>query len=78
MRHSLINSLFVNVVVGSLWSSMLYGKGYIFYFTKSFIKNSLLFPIEVILLVIVFNALAPVLKRYKLIDSTNTFPIPWF
>ena len=73
----LINSLFVNVVVGSLWSSMLYGKGYIFYFTKSLIKNSLLFPIEVILLVIVFNALAPVLKRYKLIDSSNTFPIPW-
>ena len=57
---------------------MLYGKGYIFYFTKSLIKNSLLFPIEVILLVIVFNALAPVLKRYKLIDSSNTFPIPWF
>ena len=56
---------------------MLYGKGYIFYFTKSLIKNSVLFPIEVILLVIVFNALVPVLKRSKLIDSPNTFPIPW-
>ena len=73
----LINSIFVNVLVGSVWSTMLYGKGFLFYATKSLIKNTLLFPIEVIILVIVFNALIPVLKRAKLIDSTNIFPIPW-
>ena len=62
-------NLFVNVLMGSLWSAMLYSKGYIFYATSSFIKNMTLLPIEVILLYFLFKSLAPFLYRRKLIHT---------
>ena len=43
----LVNYL-VNVALGSLWSQMIYGKGYLYYMTTSLIKNSVLLPLEVI------------------------------
>lgn len=66
---------FVNVLLGSLWSSMLYSKGYIFYATNSLIKNTVLLPIEIIILVAVFSVMIPILKRRNLIREENSVPI---
>ena len=40
-----IVNLFVNVLLGSLWTSMMYSKGYIYYFMRSITKNVLMLPI---------------------------------
>lgn len=72
----LCNSVITNMLIGSLWTSMMYTKKtYWGYFTTSAIKNSLLFPIEIILLVLVFNALIPLLNRRHLIDPPSQVPI---
>lgn len=39
-----------NVLLGSVWKSMLYGKGYLYYATSGFIKNTTMLPIEVFLM----------------------------
>jgi ECF transporter S component (folate family) len=62
----LVNYL-CNVVLGSLWSQMLYGKGYLYYLAKSLVKNSLLLPIEVMLLAALFAMLVPVFSRLGLL-----------
>lgn len=59
----------INVALGTLWSSMLFGKGYMYYLTKSLIKNTILFPIEIIMLVLLFKALTPALERMGLIGK---------
>lgn len=58
----LVNYL-VNVAMGSLWSQILFGKGYLYYLVKSLIKNSLLLPVEVIIMAAVFAALIPFFSR---------------
>ena len=45
----------VNVAMGSLWSQILYGKGYLYYLVKSLVKNTLLLPVESVLLVLLFG-----------------------
>ena len=36
-----------NVLLGSVWKAMLYGKGYLYYLTSGAIKNTLMLPVEV-------------------------------
>lgn len=62
-------NVFVNLCLGSLWSSMLSGKGYYYYFAKSVIKNTLMLPLEVLLLYVIFQALLPTLCKMKLIST---------
>ena len=57
---------FVNVGFGSLWSQIMFGKGYLYYLVKSLIKNSLLLPLEVMLLAALFTLLVPVFSRFGL------------
>lgn len=73
-----INSFFTNVTLGSLWSHMMFSKGYVFYFLRSLTKNTLLFPIEVFFLVILLNILIPILVHRQLIQTKQPKPIPWF
>ena len=72
----ILNNYLVNVGLGSLWSSMLYGNAYLVYFARSIIKNTILLPIEVLLLVILFNLLGKSLVKKKFLSSENTFPLP--
>ena len=67
----------ISVGLGCLWSQMMYGKGYIYYLVKSLIKNTLYFPIQVLLLVIVFQALLPTMKRAGLVSDQTPENIPW-
>ena len=64
----LVNYL-VNVGLGSLWSQMLYGKGYLYYLVKSLVKNSLLLPLEVMLMAALFALLVPVFSRFGLLPG---------
>lgn len=65
---ALINYL-VNVFLGSLWSRILFGRGYIYYLIKSFTKNTLLLPFEVIALAALFAVLIPVFSRVGLLPA---------
>lgn len=60
-------NLFINVGLGCLWSTMLYGKGYLYYAAKSIVKNALLLPVECILMGLLFAAVVPLLVRARLI-----------
>ncbi len=67
----IMNNYLVNVLLGSLWSSMLYGKAYLVYATTSLIKNTILLPIEVILLMVVIKFIYPFLKRKNLVNNSQ-------
>lgn len=45
-----------NVLLGSVWKAMLYGKGYIYYAASGLVKNTIMLPIEVFLMWVVLNA----------------------
>ena len=65
----------ISVGLGCLWSKMLYGKGYLYYAAKSLVKNAVYFPIQTVLLLVVFRALLPMLKKLGFIaPSTEIFP----
>lgn len=64
----LVNYL-VNVGLGSLWSQILFGKGYVYYLVKSLIKNSLLLPLEVMALAALFSLVLPVFSRMGLLPE---------
>ncbi|MBE6940327.1 MAG: folate family ECF transporter S component [Ruminococcaceae bacterium] len=67
-----------NVFLGSLWSAMLYGKGYLFYLTSSAWKNLLYLPLQVLMLVVVLQALLPVMHRLHWApNQLEEGRIPW-
>ncbi len=73
----LVNGL-VNVCMGSLWSAIMYSKGYYYYLVKSVIKNATLLPIEILLMVLLFQAILPAARQLKLIPPQPKAHIPWF
>ncbi len=58
-----------HVLLNSLWASILFDKGYLYYLWSSMIKNSVLLPIEVLLLALFFRALLPLFARMKLLPE---------
>lgn len=60
---------FINVLLGCTWSQILFGKGYLYYLVKSLVKNTLLLPMEVLLLCILFSALIPVFSRLGMLPA---------
>lgn len=68
ISKTLVN-LGVNVLIGSLWSAMLYSKGYIYYASKSLVKNLTMLPIEIIIFYSVYKLVKPIIKKY--IDDKN-------
>ncbi len=53
----------LNVFLGSLWSAILSGKGYLYYVSTRALKNLLLLPIQTAILCILFAALTPILHQ---------------
>lgn len=72
-----INNYLINVLLGSLWSSMLYGNAYIVYAGVSVVKNTILLPIEVLLLVVIFNLLLVPMQKKQLVTQQDC-PIKLF
>ncbi len=62
-------SLGVNVALGSLWSAILYSKGYYYYFVQSVTKNILLLPVEVGVLYLFFKLILPAAAKINLIPA---------
>lgn len=60
-------NLVINVLIGSIWSAMLMGKGYYYYLTKSIVKNLLLLPAETAVMYVVFRTMTPLLERMRLV-----------
>ncbi len=60
---------FINVFLGSLWSQMLFGKGYLYYLTVSLVKNTVLLPVEVIALSALFAVALPTFSRMGLLPG---------
>ncbi|HIV20242.1 MAG TPA: folate family ECF transporter S component [Candidatus Merdivicinus intestinigallinarum] len=65
----LIINVCVNILLGSLWSAILFSKGYYFYMVSSTVKNLMLLPVEVILLVLFYQVTLPVLVKMKWIPE---------
>ena len=58
-----------NVVLGSLWSAILMDKGYLYYATKSLIKNVISLPVQVLILCLVLVALMPIMSKMHIIPQ---------
>ena len=68
----------INICLGSLWSSIMYSKGFYYYLMKGLFKNVALLPIEIVLMVLLFQAIMPAARQMKLIQPQPTKRIPWF
>ena len=66
----------IHVGLGCLWSSMLYGKGYYYFFVKSLIKNTILLPIEIVMLVALLQIFLPILVNQGVIPQPKSKYIP--
>ena len=67
-----------NVILGSLWSAILYGKAWSVMAIGSFWKNLIMLPFQTVLLVILFAALLPVLRRAGLVSwQPENHRLPW-
>ena len=76
----LVINLFINVLLGSLWSAILFSKGFIFYFTQSLVKNLLLLPLEVAAMTALFTLLLPQLEKLGAVPArpkTQKRVVPW-
>lgn len=59
----------MNVLLGSLWSAVLYGKGYLYTMTTSLVKNTVMLPIQTVMLVVLLGAMLPILGRMGLLPE---------
>ena len=66
----------VHVGLGSLWSAMLFGKGYYYFFVKSLLKNTIMLPIEVIMIVVLLRIFLPFFVRRGLMPEQKGKWIP--
>ena len=56
-----------NVLLGALWSSILYGKAYFVMASGSAIKNFVMLPFQTVILAVLFTAIMPALGRMGLV-----------
>jgi ECF transporter S component (folate family) len=66
----------IHVGLGCLWSSMLFGKGYYYFFIKSLIKNAIMLPIEVVMLVVLLQIFLPIFAYQGIILKQKSKYIP--
>lgn len=57
-------NVLVNILMGSCWSAMMFGKGYLYYFAKSVVKNLTLWPLESVLFILFIQMMLPVLTKW--------------
>ena len=66
-----------NVVLGALWTSILMGKAWVVTATGSAMKNIIMLPFQTVILVALFSALLPVLRRTGLVPRTMPDKVSW-
>ncbi len=67
----------VNVALGAFWSSLLYSKGYLYYLTKSLVKNTVMLPIEVAIMAAFFSLLLPAIKKTGIVPAEQCRKVTW-
>ena len=62
----LLITFFINIALNTLWLAMLYNKAYFVYMTSRIIKNLIMFPFQVIIMIIVLDILnrTGITKKY--------------
>ena len=68
-------NVFINVILGSIWKHMLYGKAYIVYFISGSIKNIAMLPIEAALMLILYRRMVPILQKMDLIPPNSSVTV---
>ncbi len=68
-------NLFVNVIVGSIWRTMMFGLPYVYYLLIAGVKNLLLLPLEVFIMAFFIRAMLPSLKRLKFCGTSQSISI---
>jgi len=68
----LLVNLIANVLINCIWSMMLFDKAYLYFVSKSIVKNIILLPIEIALFIIFFKLIKPLLLKYNLIKMDET------
>lgn len=68
-------NLFVNVLLGSVWRVAMMGGEYFYYVFVAGLKNIIMLPFEVVILVIFLRALLPALRRMKMIPRATEMRI---
>ena len=58
-----------NVLLGALWSSILYGKAYLVMASGSALKNLIMLPFQTAILAVLFSAILPALSRAGLVGK---------
>lgn len=75
---NILVNIFVNAMLGSLWTTMIRGGGYWGWFTVSLSKNLLTIVPKSVVLYFFFQAMLPVLGRVGVIGKEGThFIRPW-
>lgn len=59
----------INVLLGSVWSAILYGKGYLYYVSTRIVTNSMMLPIQTVMLAVVLATALPALCQLELLPS---------
>lgn len=71
MISKAIVNIFINVGLGSLWSSILYSKAFIVYASTSLVKNLILFPIEALVFFSFYKFVQPLFDKYNTKKGTE-------
>ena len=67
----------INVLLGSLWSAILYSKGYLYYVSSRIVTNSIMLPVQTVMLTVLFAALIPALIQLDILPAgTNGLKLP--
>ncbi|MCQ2448504.1 MAG: folate family ECF transporter S component [Oscillibacter sp.] len=66
-----------NVLLGALWMSILSGKAWMVTASASAIKNLIMLPVQTGMLVLLFAALLPAMRRIGLVPREMTTTIKW-
>ncbi len=67
----------IHVGLGSLWSQILFDKGYYYFFIKSLVKNAVMLPIEVLMLLVLLRIFLPVLEHGDIVPKQKSRRIPF-
>lgn len=68
-------NVLINVILGSVWKHILYGKAYMVYFVSGAIKNLTMLPVEVLVMTFLFAKLMPVCHSLKLIPKDTAVTV---
>lgn len=61
-----LETFFINILLGTYWLSVMYGKGFWFYFTSRFIKNIVQLPVNIMLTYYLLGILGEIRKRVRM------------